>query len=146
MISVREVANYMLHRDAMNEGDGLSNLKLQKLVYYAQGFHLAIFDQPLFEERIEAWTHGPVTPELYQQYKSFGKNPIPLAGDSGLKQCVFSDNQRELLDEVFEVFGQYSAWKLRDMTHEESPWLNNESHAGVISPDEIKEYFKTRIQ
>lgn len=146
MANAYEVANCMLHLDAMSEGEGLSNLKLQKLVYYAQGFHLAIFDKPLFDERVEAWTHGPVIPELYQQCKVYGKNPIPFTEEKTASLQVFNSDERELLDEVFEVFGQYSAWKLREMTHEETPWLNHEARAGVISQDEIREYFKTRIQ
>ncbi|OQY42717.1 MAG: hypothetical protein B6240_13665 [Desulfobacteraceae bacterium 4572_87] len=54
-------------------GDLISNLKLQKLVYYAQGFYLALYDEPLFNEPIEAWTHGPVIRELYRSY-----NEIPV--------------------------------------------------------------------
>ena len=52
------------------------NLKLQKLVYYAQAWHLALRDVPLFEEDFEAWVHGPVIPALYQEYKKFGWRPI----------------------------------------------------------------------
>ena len=51
----------------------------------------------------------------------------------------------ELIEEVFEVFGQYSAWKLRNMTHEETPWLEHQAEAGVIPKQNITEYFKTRI-
>src|SRR5260363_307462 len=60
MVSVFDVANYFLTLVEEEVGDALSNLKIQKLVYYAQGFHLALFSRPLFENAIEAWTHGPV--------------------------------------------------------------------------------------
>ena len=57
-----------------------------------------------------------------------------------------SKEEAELVSEVYDVFGQFSAWKLRNMTHEESPWKDNEDRAGEISFDEMKRYFKTRIE
>lgn len=57
-----------------------------------------------------------------------------------------NSDESEMVEEVFEVFGQFSAWKLRNMTHEEDPWLNHECLADVIPLPEITEYFKTRIQ
>ena len=65
MISCQDVANYFLSLCDEDAGDLISNLKLQKLVYYAQGFHLAISGEPLFDEKIMAWEHGPVIPQLY---------------------------------------------------------------------------------
>ncbi|WP_208932366.1 Panacea domain-containing protein [[Haemophilus] ducreyi] len=60
--------NYFLSQcNSEENGDLISNLKIQKLVYYAQGFSLAINNKPLFSEKIQAWTHGPVTPELYNK-------------------------------------------------------------------------------
>jgi uncharacterized phage-associated protein len=69
-----EVANYFLKRQEPEVGDLMTNLKLQKLVYYAQGFYLAMMDSPLFNEPIEAWEHGPVCVPLYHEYKNFGSN------------------------------------------------------------------------
>jgi uncharacterized phage-associated protein len=143
MANVYDVAKCFLYLDSENEGDGLSNLKLQKLIYYAQGFYGAIFDKPLFDNGIYAWTHGPVVPELYQEYKQHGSNRIDTPLNFDLS-CLDKD-EFELINEVFDVFGQYSAWKLRNMTHEESPWLNHELNAEEIPFIEIKDYFKTRI-
>jgi uncharacterized phage-associated protein len=67
MLSCHDVAKYFLSLTDEDAGDLISNLKLQKLVYYAQGFHLALYDELLFEETIEAWTHGPVIPEMKQE-------------------------------------------------------------------------------
>ncbi len=143
MANLQDVAQCFLYMDGTNEGDGISNLKLQKLVYYAQGFYSAIFDKPLFNEEISAWTHGPVVPDLYHQYKHHGSNHIPPIDnfDTG----SLTKDEFELIKEVYDVFGQYSAWKLRNMTHEESPWLDHEADAGVIPKEDISEYFKTRI-
>ena len=143
MVNIKHVANLFLSLDSQHEGEGLSNLKLQKLAYYAQGFYTAIFDKVLFDDEIQAWTHGPVVPVLYHKYKSYGSNGIPCPLD--FDSSVFSRDEIELIEEVFEVFGQYSAWKLRNMTHEEAPWARHESTAGTIPINEIKEYFKTRI-
>jgi len=143
MLTCFDVANYFLTKNDDEEaGELISNLKLQKLVYYAQGFHLAMFDEPLFGESIEAWTHGPVIPDLYHVYKSCSYGPIPLPEDFDLSSIP--REKKEFLDEVFEVFGQYSALKLRDMTHEEPPWRDTPS-GGVISHELMRDYFKTLL-
>lgn len=146
MQSASTVANYFLSLADEEAGDQLSNMKLQKLLYYAQGFALAINGGPLFAEPIEAWTHGPVVPEIYHSFKTFGSGPIPRSAE--FDPMSLDKATRELLDEVYEVYGQYSAWKLRNMTHDEAPWAdayrvapssNIESHA-------LRDFFKSRIQ
>ncbi|MCK5537110.1 MAG: SocA family protein [Thiomargarita sp.] len=143
MISVFEISQSFLLLDDNNDGEGLTNLKLQKLVYYAQGFYLAMFDKPLFAEPIEAWTHGPVVPKLYHAYKQYGQDCVPISDDFSLEQL--NHEIFELLNEVYCVFGQYTAWKLRDMTHEELPWKNHEYEGSMIPHSELKSYFKTRL-
>lgn len=143
MASVLDVAKYFLTQADEEVGDLISNLKLQKLCYYAQGIHLAVFDKPLFEEPIEAWMHGPVCPLLYREYKQYGSSAIPIPQDANLD--VFTSEQLELLNEVYAVYGQFSAWKLRNMTHEEAPWKETPTN-GVITHDLLKDFFRTRIQ
>jgi uncharacterized phage-associated protein len=144
MPTARDVANYFLTLVDPEEGEGLSHLKVQKLVYYAQGFHLAVRGEPLFAERIEAWKYGPVVPELYHALKVHGENAIPPSSDF-VPEDVFTSEQLELLDEVYDVYGQYSAWRLRDLTHEEKPWQDAAETAAVISHDSLREYFLTRL-
>lgn len=143
MAEAISIANFFLHLDALHDGEGISNLKLQKLAYYAQGYYCAIHDTPLFNEHIEAWTHGPVVPQLYQEFKRYGADRITPPQE--FDPACLTEKEREMAEEVFQVFGQFSAWKLRDMTHEESPWQNHENSAGTIPIDEMKAYFKTRI-
>lgn len=143
MLSCHDVAKYFLALTDEDAGDLISNLKLQKLVYYAQGFHLALFDTPMFNEPIEAWTHGPVVPVLYHDYKNYGSGPIP--SPDNMDFGVYSEDARELLNEVYSVFGQFSAWKLRNMTHQEPPWVDASGQAGVISHESMKEYFITQV-
>ena len=145
MLTCFDVADYFLSRCDDESGDLISNLKLQKLVYYAQGFSLALLDEPLFEESIEAWMHGPVVPKLYAKYKNYGKDPLP---SDGFDKDKFTEDQLDLLEEVYNVYGQFSAWKLRNMTHEEAPWA--ETYIDGIGPisipnDRMQNFFKTLI-
>jgi uncharacterized phage-associated protein len=143
MANTYDVAKCFLFLDDAKEGDGITNMKLQKLIYYAQGYFGAIFDTPLFEDNIEAWIHGPVVPNSYHNYKSFGAGRISYENDFN-RQSLTTD-EYELIEEIYNVFGQFSAWKLRDMTHVETPWLNHEQKAEVIPFSEIKDYFKNEL-
>lgn len=147
MPSSIDVAKFFLAQSNEEAGDLVSNLKLQKLVYYAQGFHLAVYDEPLFDDAIEAWTHGPVVPVVYHHFKHHGSGSIPVPDD--FNPTVFTQEQFELLNEVQQIYGQYSAWRLREMTHEEAPWrLNFEPGAmsKVIPAESMQSFFKTLVK
>jgi uncharacterized phage-associated protein len=141
-----DVANYFLKRQVPEAGDLMSNLKLQKLVYYAQGFYLAMTDSPLFNERIEAWEHGPVCVPLYHQYKEFGADAIQIPYDVNAYD-IFTEKAREILDMVHRYYGQFSAWKLRNLTHEDIPWINayRKGQCTEITQDAMRDYFKTQL-
>jgi uncharacterized phage-associated protein len=142
MIEAVDVAHYFLCQVDEDAGDLISNLKIQKLLYYAQGFHLAVCDEPLFEDTIEAWTHGPVVVDAYHCFKEYSSSAIPCPVEFNFG--IFDTETSELLDEVYAVYGQFSAWKLREMTHEESPW--RETPLGqVISHEKMKQYFQTQL-
>lgn len=139
-----EVARYFLKQQDPDAGDLMSNLKLQKLVYYAQGFHLAMTDSPLFEEPIEAWEHGPVCVPLYQKYKQYGSDAIPIPGEDAYD--IFSAAVLEILDMTHKYYGQFSAWKLRNLTHADTPWIHaHRNGRAVITWDAMKSYFKTLL-
>jgi len=143
MIKCSDVAKYFLSLNDEEVGELISNLKLQKLVYYAQGFHLAMMDSPLFADSIEAWAHGPVVPSLYHAYKEYGAGAIPVPVD--FDPDIIDSSTSALLDEVYSVFGQFSAWKLRNMTHDEPPWIEAFKGDGVISTVTMKKYFLTLV-
>ncbi|CAH9066242.1 hypothetical protein PSEHALCIP103_03547 [Pseudoalteromonas haloplanktis] len=143
MVTALDVAKVLVNYQNQEDSD-LSNLKLQKLVWYCLGFCGALTGKKLFDDEIKAWEHGPVVPTLYHELKKFGRNPVELDVNPDLEE-KFEKEQLEVIYEVAEVFGKYSAWKLRNMTHEEAPWLNHESTAGTIPFNEIVEYFKTRL-
>ena len=142
MVSTRDVARYFLSIQDEEAGELITNMKLQKLVYYAQGFHLAVYDKPLFDARIKAWAHGPVVPQLWHDYKEYGSAPIPVEPFDIMR---LSPDQRELLDEVYISYGQFSAWRLREMTHAEPPWKIAFDGDGVISDKEMRKYFRTLV-
>ncbi len=143
MATASDVAKYFLTLSQPEDGDLLSNLKLQKLVYYAQGFHIALHGRPLFDEPIVAWQYGPVVESLYREYKDSGSSAIepPREFDAGM----FSSNEKDVLNEVWNVYGQFSAWKLRDMTHQEGPWKETPKN-GVIDREAMRSYFLTQLE
>ena len=140
-VTAHEVAQYFVSLVDEDAGDSISNLKLQKLLYYAQGFHLAFFDQVLFPEAIKAWMYGPVVPQVWHKYKDFGSGPISV---EPVNLERYSPRTREFLDEVYEVYGQFTAPRLRDMKHSEPPWKNTRQ-GEPISHASMKEFFKTLV-
>jgi uncharacterized phage-associated protein len=115
----------------------------QKLLYYLQGFNIAVFNEKLFDEDIKAWQYGPVVPEVYSNYKEYSANGIPKE-EFDLYQLGFSNDKLELFIDVFKIYNQYSAIKLMELTHNEMPWLKTPINE-VISFDLLKDYFKTQL-
>lgn len=121
MIDPLDAANYFIVRAYEEESDvEMTNMKLQKLLYYAQSIHLALYDIPLFEEEIQAWRYGPVCPLAYDYYCQYEANQLPIPSGSGISKA--SAAIKALLEEVWSNFGIHSAYKLSGMTHKESPW------------------------
>jgi uncharacterized phage-associated protein len=119
MLNAEQVALYLLGKGRETD-ERLSHLKLQKLIYFAQCATLADTGQPLFNEPILAWAHGPVVRSVYNKYTGSGSRPLPRTKPDGIP-CLNNETKRRI-DGVYTYFGQYSAWKLRDLTHEEADW------------------------
>ncbi|EAH8216432.1 Panacea domain-containing protein [Campylobacter coli] len=142
-----DVAKYFLFLARSKEaGDTLSNLKIQKMLYYAQGYMLAIFEKPLFDDRIEAWKHGPVIRTVYEQFKKYGSNSISFDELEDFDTDCIADNKdaHELLVLIFDKYGSMGAWELRKKTHEEYPWKSSyvASLGNEITQDAIATFFK----
>jgi len=140
MLRAEDVARYFLANQDTEHGEPISNLKIQKLCYYAQGIALAILEKPLFFEDIEHWKNGPVVPMLYRLYQSSGAGPISPPGDLNLK--LYDRETIGLLDKVYQLYGQDSAWELRNKTHEEAPWINTPDGC-QITHRELRAYFQS---
>ncbi len=147
MLSCFNIADYFVWL-ANETGSFVSNLKLQKLVYYAQAWHLALRDTPLFQEDFQAWVHGPVIPTLYQKYNNFGWQPILEDANPQLPEEV-----QYFLHEVAEEYFACDAYELEQMTHAESPWnwaredlLPDSPSEAVIKKEWMKEYYGSRVE
>ena len=134
----------LAQNDEPNGGELLTNLKLQKLLYYQQGFHLAFFGTPLFEESVESWMYGPVVPSVYDEYSKYGSASLPVTTEV----ITLTDDEERLFNEVFDAYREFSAIGLMNKTHSERPWIEAVPHdrGTVISQDSMKAYFMTQIQ
>lgn len=150
--SALEAARYLILLAASeDEPELLSPLRLQKLLYYVQGWHLAHNPgRPFFFEKVLAWPHGPVVEEVYHEFKSHGRKPIPEeeASDAGL-----SEEERGFVRDVWNTYRGYSATALTEMTHDEDPWkdargtLAREAPSNrEIVPDAMERYFASRLE
>lgn len=142
LYSAFDVAQYFLFK-AEKDGELISNLKLQKLVYYAQGLHLAHNGAPIFKEKIKAWNYGPVVLELYTKYKKYGAGGIPPIASFNPKSI--DKDMREFLDEIYTAFGQFSAVRLMEITHTDECWIeanpNKVIHHGAMAKA-LKKYLR----
>ncbi len=128
MVHVQAVSNYIVN-DLTSIGEAVTNLRLQKLLYYAQAWHLVYSDgAPLFESRIEAWIHGPVVVEEYHRFKEHCSGPIPEQAPLEL-----DSRTREFVDQVLCTYGVKTAYDLEILTHREKPWIEAR---GILAPTE----------
>lgn len=122
MYTVQDIANLFL-----NKISNITNKKLQKLVYYAYSWYLVLNNEEvnklelkLFENKFEAWVHGAVYPELYAEYKKHGSGVIPKYEG---KLADFSEDELDVLNQVIDVYGEYTGNELESICHQESPWM-----------------------
>jgi uncharacterized phage-associated protein len=113
MASVHDVAAAILERQGQ-----MSAMKLQKLVYYCQAWHLVWDEEPLFPDRIEAWANGPVVPALYREHRGQFSVATWSRGDSSR----LTHAQIETIEAVLEGYGDRPGQWLSDLTHQERPW------------------------
>lgn len=115
MANVSRVAEHILSRTGL-----ITAMKLQKLVYYSQAWHLVWSEQPLFADRIEAWANGPVVRSLYAAHRLMYQvepGALVVHGDA------LTDDERDSIDQVLKVYGDKSSQWLSDLTHMEDPWI-----------------------
>ena len=144
-----DIARWFIRRNnsakEYDGGDDISLLKLLKLLYYAEGCSLASDAGSLFPDPILAWEHGPVVEKVWKSFE----DPYHLETKYEEDEKAFrklKEDDKNLLENVFDVFGKYSAWGLRNKTHEEDPWRittkNGTVFNGVIDRGLITKYFK----
>lgn len=145
-LSAKVVAAYFLGTVDEESGDNITNLKLQKLLYYAQGLYVAMNGVPLFEDPIEAWDLGPVVGSVYRDSKCSKSQPIPCP--EHFDPTDYPPDIREFLGAISAAFGQYSAWKLSQMTHAEPPWKASyvPNQNTVISIQMLGDFFSNMVE
>lgn len=153
---VLEVAQHIINF-SIKEGEPLTNLKLQKILYYTQAAFLNKFNEVCFEEDIEHWRHGPVIPKVYSKYKSYIDENITDIQNYDTEMCIdsnlnlsvieinynvdkFKEEDRELIEKVVRSYFNTSPWEMVDKTHEETPWVKSNTNE-IIDTNSIKSYF-----
>ena len=145
MAMLKDVADFFIalaqEMAEMDMGDAMTNLRLQKMLYYAQGWMLMRHGTPLFADSIEAWQYGPVVPNCYEWYKGCGSNYLKAEMPS---RDAFTEEVYELLLDTWTELSKYSTAQLVRMTHEAgSPWdmIWNHSKQREITKEQIEKYF-----
>lgn len=148
------VANYFIDA-ARLEAEEMTQMKLQKLVYIAQGWHLAISGEPLISDNIEAWKFGPVIRSLHSASSPYGRSTIreplrPLFHPTNAPLEVRDELTLRFLSQVWSIYKKYSAFQLSMMTHQpDSPWsqtYTTHESGSVIKVPVIKEYYKRLLE
>lgn len=155
----RDVANYILDRSD-EKGLKISNLALQKLIYFVHGWFYAFYDQPLIRNKFEAWKLGPVQRVLYDQFKAFGARPIvdmrakfiePSTGQKVFRVPIIEEDHAAIIDSILQKYEKFSAGELVELTHvEDGPWefvwkqAEESVYPGMHIPEElIAAHFKS---
>ena len=139
MYDVQLIARYVINRCAQTQRP-ISNLKLQKILYFVQAEFLVGTGQACFDDDIEAWTYGPVVPAVYFHYMVFGSTNIPDQEDDGFESISSQDKER--LDAIIDAAAKYSSSSLIEITHRQSPWKKARKRKNLlIKKSKIKEYF-----
>lgn len=150
------VANSFLYRARHVSCEDVTPLKIQKLVYFLHGWHLAVRNQPAVGERFEAWPYGPVIPSLYHEFKANGSSPIkdyatdidPQTGKTAALMVALTDKEYySVFDTVWEKYGRLSGLTLSTMTHADgTPWSTARAqHEDYIEDKNIRDFFLRQV-
>ena len=124
------ITKYILYRCSF-DGDVVTNLRMQKLLYFVYVWHLVKLGSPCFKEKFQAWPNGPVLASVYRELKQFGAQPID-SDFSGIETQEDLENlkkaigkkTKQLVDEVYEKYIMFTPFELVALTHEEVAWKN----------------------
>ena len=159
--NAQEIAKWFLYKNyaeqkskiAINENyevyDGITHLKLQQLLYNAQGLYLAIKNEKLFENDIRATEYGPIIIDVFDTYCVYGKNEIIIPTtpeNSKTVRKIEEDKEvKEILQMAYDNFIKYTSWELREKSHKKgSPWEMTQKNQ-IIDTELIKDYFKKEV-
>jgi uncharacterized phage-associated protein len=155
MANISTVCDYIIIQLNADGDSDLTTLKLQKLLYYVQAWHLAFYKKPMFEGEFQAWVHGPVNRKIYNRFKDtkFLYSSISMQ-DVEDKNAIDKLNKKEKshIDSVLDAYAKYSPSQLEVMTHREKPWIDArngvdklERSENVISEETMMKFYKARL-
>lgn len=145
-----EIANFFIEKAFNEKNNTLTPMKLQKVLFFTQGWSLALRNSPIFSDRFVAWDYGPVLVSLYREFKHFGRNSITefahdYIGNKFVTPKISKEDKetRDFLEKIWQVLKDAGAVQLSNLTHAtSSPWDNAKNREdAIIRDDEIKEYF-----
>lgn len=139
MYSIFDIAEWFLNKEPM------THKKLQKLCYYAYAWYYALKGMQLYRDtRFQAWVHGPVSPELYRNFKGNGWNELLPS----IAKPTIDKATEEVLESVWSTYGEYTGNALEALTHSEPPWIkprfgldSGQPCEREISDEDVKEYY-----
>jgi len=140
MSNAKNIAKYIISKFqsvVTNEIEGdLTNLKLQKLLYYVQMLSIEKLGKPAFSNTIEAWKYGPVIPDVYHEYSTHGKNVITIEKPTF---SLDSEGLKVIVDQVVKDKGKYTGIALMEISHDEQSWISAyNAENKIITNDAIK--------
>ncbi|MDD3141666.1 MAG: DUF4065 domain-containing protein [Lachnospiraceae bacterium] len=140
MVDILDAARYFVFLSYGRKKYSLTPLKLQKLLYLAQGWSYVWDNFAAFPDEFEAWQYGPVNEKVYEVFKKYGRLEIPeIEGISSLRDC----NVQETLIAVWNEYGRKTAYDLVELTHQQNPWKYAYSRGTQITNSSIREYFQS---
>ena len=133
-----EIAEYIIER-CNQKHKSISNLKLQKILYFVQAQFIIDFGTPCFNNIMQAWNYGPVVLDVYLKYKGYGNTNIPSYGN---KRFNFEQDERQTLNTTIDRASEYAASQLVEIVCNQCPWINAYKKAnGIITSESIRKFF-----
>ncbi len=136
--SAERIALYII-----SSGREITNLLLQKVLYYVKAISELFDGESIILEPCEAWKFGPVFPVVYEKYRNYGKQEIEINLSKEYVNNLLSEKEKEITDYVLSTFGIYNAWFLKDLTHAEEPWI--EARIGLAEDDASRNRMDDKI-
>lgn len=133
-----DIAKHIIKHEH-DERREISNLRLQKLLYFVQAKFIAETGKPCFSDPIEAWDFGPVVVAVYHEYKLFGSFDISIP----YEDTDIDEESEQKINDIIDFCAHYPTYQLVDITHKQTPWIKARSNpfSSVITLDSMKQYF-----
>lgn len=153
-VDIQLAADYICFK-AFEAGERISVLKLHKLLYYVQAWHEAIYKEPIFDEKFEAWVHGPVSKSVFIRYRELKTmySPVEPEDWKGRNFQDIHEHCRNHIDSVLGAYMHLSGTQLEQLTHQEEPWIKArggispfERCSNAIDPKDMRDFYSRMIQ